>query len=619
MDCQSNKLLTALKSLTNKTCMSDFLYSTKSLPQEKCQEAFHRVYGYDIKTRFFAGNNCLLAISENIYKGYLPYEHNDHICAVIGGPILKFRDNKFITSINSNEGSKSIFNRWIIDNKMQWDEDMDGPFVVLLFNKHTGDLTLVTDMMSFIPVYQNKNSENILVGTHLNTLDYISASKVDQVSVADFIMNDVVTFPYTVFEGVFQIYPASIHKWEGKKPTKYSYTTYWLPYESDSDEKYNISLLAERLQKGLKRYINSILEANPKVGILMSGGEDSRTILGLMPLDYPKDGIMVTDSLNNDEVNIAKHVAKSQKIDLTIGIIAKDYFPNIFAKCSNLVGVGADCAHVHSFGFHQDYKFYKYDAIFGGFLADTFLKALWARKEQKMKRTFFFQGIEKVDESSEFFHFSNIMISEKVFSQINQRKDNHRNTIKKIRQNSVTEWQSFWPISMQRDIPNIWGHRRLFKNYEPFTANEVIKVAAAAAQKIKANRMLFQKAAKPFLKNTKWIPHNNGFLPYYSHRFNNVFFISFFKVYRKLFQHRNKGGSTWPNYNEVFKLPEMIEKEKLYLPSLLNECNNVFASNFNFKGLDNNDFTDWQKRNILQIAYYLYSRQKQQLEPNLSK
>ena len=44
---------------------------------------------------------------------------------------------------------------------------------------------------------------------------------------------------------------------------------------------------------------------------------------------------------------------------------------------------------------------------------------------------------------------------------------------------------------------------------------EVVKVSAQSKQEWKLNRRLFQKAAKPLLKLTKWILHTDGRLPYF--------------------------------------------------------------------------------------------------------
>src|SRR5699024_12696651 len=87
---------------------------------------------------------------------------------------------------------------------------------------------------------------------------------------------------------------------------------------------------------------------------------------------------------------------------------------------------------------------------------------------------------------------------------------------------SAEEWVELWPSSMNRNIPNIHANRRLFKSYEPFLSNEIVKVSARIPQKWKLNRNLFNMIAKPYLKNSKWVLHGDGWYPYYSYKFNLI-------------------------------------------------------------------------------------------------
>ncbi len=587
--------------------MSDFIYSNKTIPKSKLEESFKRAYRKDSAVSIFSTEMCCLAITENIYNGFSPYKAYNHICVVIGGPVLQFRDNKFITTKGSCEGTKSIYERWIIEKTIIWDKDLDGPFVVLLFDLNTGNLEVVTDLLSFIPVFQNNSTSNILVGTHINTLDFIQPCPIDQVSVADFIMNYVVTFPHTILKDIEQVFPASVHTWVNEKSKiNYSYKNYWLPYESANKEKDDLPTLAKRLRAGMNNYINRILEASPKVGILMSGGEDSRSVVGMIPKKYPKTGFIYSES-ENDEIAIAKKIAQKNNVKLNIAKMHKSYFAENMEACSDLIGVGADGSNVHSYGFYKSLGFDKYDAILGGFLADTFLKSLWATKRKKKFSSRIFgikDHIAKINECHERSHES---INSALVSEVNNRRRLHWECLKKIRPNTIQEWMGIWPISMQRDIPNIYGHRRIFRNFEPFTSNEVIKVGVIASQEIKLNRILFQRSMKPVLKQMKWVPHNAGHLPYYPYWINNILFIPLFRVLTRL---RCKQGSTLANWSNVFKHPLVKQKEKLYLSFVISYCDKLFANTSDLKILDNPEFNDFQKRNILQLGYFLSMKEK---------
>src|SRR5699024_5617011 len=113
-----------------------------------------------------------------------------------------------------------------------------------------------------------------------------------------------------------------------------------------------------------------------------------------------------------------------------------------------------------------------------------------------------------------------------IMNEINRRRNKHAQYIQKYRKESEEEWFELWPSSMNRNIANIYANRRLFKSYEPFLSNEIVKIAASIPQKWKLNRLFFNILAKPFLKESKFTLHSDVWLPYYSYKINSV--LSFF-------------------------------------------------------------------------------------------
>src|SRR5699024_9760420 len=140
------------------------------------------------------------------YYGFEPYENEQYITIVIGGPVLMFRDNSFLNDKDSFEGTQAIFERWLI-GEMSWDNDLSGPFVVLIINKQTSEITCITDLMSFIPVYLYQSTNNTVLATHVDVLARITEEddNLDEVSIVDFILHGVVTYPHTTYTNVFQI------------------------------------------------------------------------------------------------------------------------------------------------------------------------------------------------------------------------------------------------------------------------------------------------------------------------------------------------------------------------------------------------------------------------------
>src|SRR5690606_6699219 len=101
--------------------------------------------------------------------------------------------------------------RWIVEGRIQWDEDLSGPFTILLLDKTLGAVTVITDLMAFIPVYSCQKKGEFYLGTHVDALAQAAGEQgcFDQVSLADFVLNDVVTYPYTAYENLRQLAPSS--------------------------------------------------------------------------------------------------------------------------------------------------------------------------------------------------------------------------------------------------------------------------------------------------------------------------------------------------------------------------------------------------------------------------
>src|SRR5699024_12175807 len=76
---------------------------------------------------------------------------------------------------------------------------------------------------------------------------------------------------------------------------------------------------------------------------------------------------------------------------------------------------------------------------------------------------------------------------------------------------------------------NINANRRLLSIYKPFKSKNIVKLSATVKKKWKLNRRLFHRAAKPFLKSSKWLLHGDGWLPYFPWYMNTfVHFTTWF-------------------------------------------------------------------------------------------
>ncbi|MEX2336100.1 MAG: hypothetical protein WD555_02375 [Fulvivirga sp.] len=509
--------------------MSDFIYSRKAVAHGTLSKEIQKIYHKDkVPVNEYHGIWGSLAVSHNLYKGFRPYETREHIFIVIGGPVLAFRDNQFLTKGDEVEGSKAIYNNWIA-NDIHWDEDLSGPFAILIINKSTAEIICVSDLMSFIPVYLYQNKDNFMLSTHTDVLARASKQedKADLISKVDFILHGVVTYPYTCYANLRQLAPATMHTFSNTKSDPV-YSAYWIPEEKNLYK--SIDKAAGEARYGLQTYVNAVVEGMSHIAQFITGGEDSRTISGLLPRRCKRDAFVFLEAMNL-EGKIAKKAAEAYGANFNISIRTKIHYLEILPACSDLVGSGSEYRHVHAYGFHETCNLNNYPAIFGGLFSDALLKG---SRIEKSRNYGFLPQIKNAGYSPvEPYTYKYKIFSTTVMDEVTERRQAYLSYIKTLRPESAEEWFQLWPSSMNKCIPNIHGNRRLFRSYEPFLAKEVVKTSAGVPQKWKLNRRLFHKVTKPFHISTKWLFHSDGRLPYFPWYVNNI--VSFpTKVFRKI-------------------------------------------------------------------------------------
>lgn len=585
--------------------MSDFIYSKNRIEKGKLTREIQKIYHDDKPlVQEYHGGWGSLAVSQNLYNGFHPYETKDYIFVVIGGPILSYRENEFLKENRGNTGTKAIFSKWL-KNDIVWDKDLSGPFAIFVINKKSFNVHIVTDLMSFIPVYIYQESDDMIVSTHVDILANVSKriNNIDVVSYADFILHSVVTFPYTVYKGIYQINPASEHDitYETNEINTHSY---WGPTE---EYRYNsIEDAAIELRENLQKYVKSITDNVDDIAQFISGGEDSRTLSALL-CGYPREAFIFLDSMNR-EGEVARKAANAYGADFKLKTRTKTHYINIIPECSDLVGSGSQYHHAHTFGFHKSCKLINYSAVFGGLFADALLKGARITKIRGSKRFPFIPDIKDPNHSSCDTANSSILIPE-ILNELTKRRVAHLSYVKSFRNESAEEWFELWPSSMNMNIPNLHANRRLFRSYEPFMANDIVKLSAAIPQEWKLNRKLFHRAVKPLLKPTKWLLHGDGRLPYFTWRINTIvqFIIWASRQVGKRTGLIKGNQGPWGEWRKVLKSKDWERTIEKY-SSGFDEISSVFREKDINKIMNKSNLSIFQKLNLMQSLYQVSNK-----------
>lgn len=550
--------------------MTDFLFTRdkKSLPLlvQPLKDLMPEPETVIVKE--YSGNWGALAVSLGPYNGFAPYENDTYVCAVIGGPVLYWQDNDFLTGLQqSTIATKAILKHWQ-SGIADWSEDLSGPFTIFIVNKKSGELFCYTDLMMFIPVYQYIDDTKLCLGTHVDAVAKISGknNNIDDASIADFILHGVVTYPYTIYTHLFQLAPATEHNYSIKNSKNINQrNSYWEPLEVNPYK--NIDDAAIALRVGLTNYIERITDNMTEVGQFLSAGEDSRSIAGLLPSHLKRHAYIFVDSKNR-EFKLAKRVANAY--DCEFHYILRDpmHYLYILPDASKLIGGGQQYTHAHTLNLVKECGANKHLAVFGGFISDSLLKGVNTKKNKINEKILFlpefFINHREIEVPDNIGFFNNEVIDEVI-----QRRLAHFEYIKGLRKESSYEWFYTWPISMKVNLPNISVNRRLFPSYEVFASKEVVKVSATVPIQWKLNRRLFHKAFNSSLKASKWIPHSDGRLPYYPWHYNSFLQLpAWFKRRFDNFSGNKDHNGSWSNWESVVKDNEWIDMVNSYLSNI---------------------------------------------------
>jgi len=587
--------------------MSDFLYYTEVQLRGELSKYIKNIYINETpKVYEFHGEWGSLAVSRNPYRGFQPYETHLNLIIVIGGPVLNFRDNGFLTGDDSVAGTRSIYERNIA-GAMKWDEDLSGPFVVLIVDKSTKKIQCITDMMLFIPVYQYISNRRTGLGTHVDTLAQLVGKQndIDNSSLADFCLNGVITYPYSMYNNIRQCAPATNHILQSglKSVSDIKQNVYWEPKDTPVFDTVNTA--ADKLREAVTVYIERITESMNNVALFISGGEDARAVAGLLPEHLNRDAFVFLDHMNR-EGQIAKQVSIACGLNLMTVLRKSSYYLDILPEATRLIGSGQQYHHAHTIRLSKECRLTEYPAVFGGYLANALLKAYDARKSTLQKKLSFLYETATIAEGHSR-PLAHECFDSRVLAEINQRRQELISILNKYRSDSVHEWFMNWPRTMGPANASIAVNRRLFRSYEPFLSNDVVKIATATPVTWKCNRRLFHKSMKPAFQKTKNIPHSKGWFPYYPWWVNipiRIVVGLFRRVVNKMGYNRVHQGS-WGDRTKLLNSSlgkSMFKKYTGYYKNL--------QAIMSTSELELTKFSTQQKLNLLQVMFFFKKQSK---------
>ena len=476
--------------------MSDFIFSSQTANAEGLGQPLAAIPGGAGEVVKRAGPWGALAVRQASYAQGRVAETDRYLAILIGDPVAQFTD----ISPQAAEGglAGSVLHHWLAGG-LDWSEALDGPFAALIIDKQDQVLHCVTDLMLAIPVYRAQGAGGCVLGTHVDVVARVAgrAEAADEASLADFILHDVVTYPFTAYQGVSQCAPATVHTFHrsasGHRHALQSQQSYWCPIEACPYADSKEAGLA--LRDAVAGYVDQVSgRAAGRVAQFLSAGEDSRVIAGLLP-GSGHSGFVFLDAMNR-EGQIAERVADAYGVRFRPGFRGALHYLQQLPRAAELLGAGQQGVHAHALGFEDQFRLADYGAVFGGYLADALVKGLFIGRDRA--------PVGAIEHP---------FLPTELLSEVVRRRREHLRRVREFRPDSAREWFELWPLTMRRAFGSWQCNRRLFNSHEPFMASSAIKVAAAVPQAWKVRRELYLAAFRPALHPSRRIRLPDGRLP----------------------------------------------------------------------------------------------------------
>lgn len=375
-------------------------------------------------------------------------------------------------------------------------------------------IKVTTDPGGSIPSYYSIHSHSVMFGhTSLSAAPRNDLQSIDPVSVADFIINSTVCYPYSIFKDVFVVPPGSHVE---ITPKGLDVDTYYLPEEvQDSGTE---SFWGERIRETVQRVLFDGLKDASSVKVLYSGGEDARSVVSLLPVDLKCELLTFADH-DNREVSLARRAARVQRPPFTFLQRPPGFYYQDIEQRVSLIGAGWDVRHTHAYGSLAE-PLKEADAIIGGYGADTLFKSAWMGNVQRNKMSRL-GPIEKLDPNypdwpvgtRNAMEFS--WLDRDIAAAVDERRWVHHLRLKEFRPRSAGNWHTLWPLGAHRiTYPHYLACLKIGpKVVEPFLDPKLYYIAAQMPDTFRVDRRAFREAFKKSLGLAGWLPTSSGNIP----------------------------------------------------------------------------------------------------------
>lgn len=168
------------------------------------------------------------------------------------------------------------------DHGLDFVRHLRGMFAIALWDRGRRRLVLARDRMGVKPLYYARGPFGLGFASEAKSLlaGGLVRPEMDRLGAELFLAHGFVPGPYSLFDGVRKVMPATLAVWEGGDLRE---RTYWTPWDEPAvDCGHSWEADQEELLERLRRATHDRMVSDVPLGVMLSGGLDSSLITALM-------------------------------------------------------------------------------------------------------------------------------------------------------------------------------------------------------------------------------------------------------------------------------------------------------------------------------------------------
>jgi asparagine synthase (glutamine-hydrolysing) len=411
----------------------------------------------------------------------------------------------------------------------QYGEDfadhVNGTFAAAIWDRREHKLLLVSDVLGSYPLYYAYAQERVVFGAGARAAALAPGlpRAVDIAAVAELVAFEHVYDNKTLFAGVSVVPPGTILRYSEGNMALIQYDDYQHPeYYEMHEESYYIEQWTEYMRQAVNRQARAPLP----LGVLLTGGLDSRAILGMLSESgYPIKTLTFGVSDCDDE-NSASAMARALHLPHKFFTLEPDYLAHLGAKAARITDGLKSSVHCNMIG-PLSQIVQEANVLYKGFLGGTIHGYIVSNDRlAPMRDEVWFEHV--FDERNRIFKERDManMYSDNVYGQV---RDIPRQSLRKAHARSHSTWWvdrdsyiDLYEEDVRFTIQGVQLARSLALVRTPLMDKDLLRFTMSVPPGYRVNKNYYRRAVTSAFPELAKVPYSGTRRPLDEHSFREL-------------------------------------------------------------------------------------------------